>query len=359
MSQPASHMQQETRECPAVAQRFLAQVLPACLAEGQQLAAAPVHHVDVLGRGSSSHAGTLLRYALATQTGLLVSAAMPSSAQAQTPAAGSAWGPGSLVVALSQSGQSPDLVNYVQARRAQGVRTLALVNAPQSPLGRACAREIVLQAGPERSVAATKSTVAAGLAGLGLACGLQPAAAQLPLLQALHAMPERLQQALACDWSAWGRLLPGARALFVVGRGACLGMAKEIALKVTETTGIPALAYSSAEFLHGPLGAVNAQTPVLGLCSDAEHRASLAQALQRAADRQAPCAAAAFGAAVASGVGGLPLPGFQLPLPTPLHRLADALLMLPPAYLALAAAASAMGRNPDAPLGLSKVTLTQ
>lgn len=353
MSQSTSHMQQETRECPAVARRFLAQVLPACLAEGQHLAAAPLHHVDVLGRGSSSHAGTLLRYALATQTGLLVSAAMPSAGQAHTPAAGSAWGPGSLVVALSQSGQSPDLVNYVQARRAQGVLSLALVNAPQSPLGQACVREIVLQAGPERSVAATKSTVAAGLAGLGLACGLQSAAAHLPLLQALQAMPERLQQALACDWSAWGGLLPGARALFVVGRGACLGMAKEIALKVTETTGIPALAYSSAEFLHGPLGAVNALTPVLGLCCDSAQLSSLDQAMQRAHQRQAPCAVAAFGAGLA------PLPGIRLALPAPLHPLADALLMLLPAYLAIEAAARAMGRSPDAPIGLSKVTLTQ
>lgn len=343
-----SWMETETRESATAAQRFLDQALPACLAEGREMATLGLRHVEVLGRGSSSHAGTLLRYALARQTGLIVSAAMPSA----SPLSGAAgWGAGSAVVALSQSGQSPDLVACAALRRGAGARSIALVNSAGSPLGRACEVEIVLHAGPERSVAATKSTIAAGLAGLGLVCGMHRTG--LDGLS-LATLPERLAQATGCDWSAFGSMLPGARALFVVGRGACLGMAKEIALKVTETTGIPALAYSSAEFLHGPVGAVGAQTPVLGLCCDDEHRASLGQALQRALDRGAPCLAAAFDGGPAAA-----LPGLALPLPPARNRWADALLLLPPAYLAIEAAARAMGRDPDAPLGLSKVTHTR
>ena len=338
-----SRMRAETLECADVARRFLRQVAQPLAAEGARLVAGGTHHVEVLARGSSSHAGTLLRYALASHMPFIVSAALPSIASEATP---SRPGQGSLLVAISQSGASPDLIAYASARQRAGARTLALVNAPGSPLGQACDVEVLLQAGPELSVAATKSTVAAGLAGLGLVAGYCRAMGDARLQSALESLPERIALALQQDWTALAALLPGARAVFIVGRGATLGIAKEIALKISETTGIPALAHSSAEFLHGPLGAVDGRTPVIGLCSDAQHHDSVAQTLARAAAR----GAATLGAF--SGGGG------RLPLPAPLERFSDALLMLPPAYLAIEAAALAMGRNPDAPDGLAKVTRT-
>ncbi len=339
----SSWMHREALECADVAARFLQQVAPACLREGAALAEGGWSHVDVLGRGSSSHAGTVLRYALASHTPFTVSAALPSTGRE---AVATDIARRVLLLAISQSGKSPDLVTYAQARRESGARVVALVNAPGSPLGQASDLEVGLAAGPENAVAATKSTVAACLAGLGLVAGYAQAGGDETLWSALQSLPQRMRAAQAQDWSRLGAVLPGARAVFLVGRGATLGIAKELALKISETTGIPALAYSSAEFLHGPLGATGPQTPIVGLCSDPEHHDSVAQALERAAARGAACVAAF------SGGGG------ALPLPLATERFTDAVLMLPPAYLAIATASLQMGRNPDAPDGLAKVTRT-
>lgn len=347
-----SWMRRETLECAEVAARFLQQVAPACLREGAALAAGAWTHVDVLGRGSSSHAGTVLRYALASYTPYTVSAALPSTGRDTDASVASAIAQRVLLVAISQSGKSPDLIAYAQARRQSGARVVALVNAPGSPLGQASDLEVGLAAGPENSVAATKSTVAACLAGLGLVAGHAQARGDGQLWTALQSLPQRMAAAQALDWSRLSALLPGARAIYLVGRGATLGIAKELALKISETTGIPALAYSSAEFLHGPLGATGTQTPVIGLCSDPAHHDSVAQALVRAGARGAPCLAAYSGGGSGGGSGG------ELPQPPATERFTDALLMLPPAYLAIEAAAVQMGRNPDAPDGLAKVTQT-
>lgn len=339
-----SRMREEALECAAVAARSLAQVLPLAMAEGAHWARSEVWHVEVLGRGSSSHAGTLLRYALAQRCGLSVSAALPLlAAQGRTyrPV------PGSVLVAISQSGGSPDLLRYAQACVEAGMRTVGLINAAGSPLASSCTVEVPLGAGSEQAVAATKSTLAAGLAGLGLAAGYLAQVGDAALLEALYTLPDRLQQAQACDWSAWAEQIPQARTVFVLARGATLGVAKEFALKIAETTGVPAAAYSSAEFLHGPIGSVSAQTPVIGLCSDEATCASVLQALDRAAQHGAPTLLAA--SRIADG----------LPLPPAVEPFTDALAMLLPGYLAIEAAATAMGRNPDAPFGLAKVTRTQ
>jgi glucosamine--fructose-6-phosphate aminotransferase (isomerizing) len=252
-----------------------------------------------------------------------------------------------VVVAISQSGKSPDLVNYVRQARMHGARVCSLVNAPGSALSRESHRAIELQAGPELAVAATKSTFAAGLACLGLLAGLQQARLGINTQDALlESMPEKARQSLALDWSQLGHLLVNARAVFFVGRGATLGIAKELALKVSETTGVPAMAYSSAEFLHGPIGAVDSRTPVIALNSDPEQHASFATCVQQARDRQAP-------SLLAQTSGSSDLPSVQCG-----DRFADGLLMLMPAYLAIEAAATGMGRNPDAPAGLNKVTET-
>ncbi|MEJ8823535.1 SIS domain-containing protein [Variovorax humicola] len=337
-----SWMRSETLECADVARRFLMRVAPAVAEEGGRLASGRITHVEILGRGSSSHAGTLLRYALASHTPLTVSAALPSTGRDGMPRLCHS----ALMVALSQSGGSPDLAAYASACRRGGASTLALVNAPHSPLGKACDLEVLLRAGVETSVAATKSTVAAALAGLGLVAGYCRAKGDPSLHDALASLPARMAAALEQKWEALSAVLPGARAVYVLGRGATLGIAKEIALKISETTGVPALAFSSAEFLHGPLGAVSAQTPVIGLCSAAEHRDSVNQALRRAGECGAPTLSAFTG-----GSG-------DLSLPPACERFTDAVLMLPPAYLAIEAVTRRMGRNPDAPASLSKVTQT-
>ena len=339
-------MRDETLACGSCTAVFLQRGLFQALAAGRTLKQRGLRHVDVLGRGSSSHAGTVLRYALAAQGGLTVSAVMPSVADNQGALAPLQH---AALLAISQSGKSPDLVRYALAARTAGATVVGLINTEGSPLGLATEMEVPLCAGPELAVAATKSVVLSVVAGLGIVAGY---GADALLLEALHGLPGRLDAAAACDWSALGAALPLARAVYVVGRGADLGIAKELALKVAEAVGVPALAFSSAEFLHGPLGAVSAQTPVLGVVSDRRALQSVVTALERARGQGAPTLLA-HGLTASPGV-----PPAQLQLPAALGTLADTVLTLVPAYLAIEAAAVAEGRNPDQPKGLSKVTET-
>ncbi len=341
-----SLMRDEALSCGACAAAFLVQGLEPALAAGRALRQRSTLHVDVLGRGSSSHAGTVLRYAWAVQGGLSVSAVMPWTAANDAPLSPM---PHTSLVAISQSGRSPDLVRYALAARQAGAYVVGLINTGGSPLGAAADQEVPLCAGPELAVAATKSVVMSVVAGLGMVAGFSADAA---LLDGLRALPGRLDEAARCDWADLSALLPGARAVFVVGRGVDLGIAKEMALKIAETVGIPALAFSSAEFLHGPLGAVSAQTPVVGVVSDPRALESVLTALERARGQGAPTLLA-HGFPSAAGTASP-----RLPLPAADGTPADCVLALLPAYLAIEAAAQAAGRNPDQPRGLSKVTET-
>ena len=339
-------MRDEALACGGCAAEFLERGLVIALAAGQTLRQRATQRVEVLGRGSSSHAGTVLRYCFAAQGGLGVSAVMPWVA-----ADNAALVPmqHTTLVAISQSGQSPDLVRYAVAARAAGAYVVGLINTGGSPLGAVADTEIPLCAGTELAVAATKSVVLSVVAGLALVAGCRGDNA---LLGALHRLPGRLDAAAQCDWSALTAALTGARAVFVVGRGADLGIAKELALKIAEAAGIPASAFSSAEFLHGPLAAVSAQTPVVGVVSDPRALESVLTALERARGQGAATLLAhGFGASPV-----IPLP--QLPLPAAAGTAADCVLALVPAYLAIEASARAVGRNPDRPAGLSKVTET-
>ncbi len=341
-----SKMREEALSCGACAVVFLERGLGAAVAAGQAMRARQLRHLDVLGRGSSGHAGAVLRYAFARQGGLTVSSAMPSAAANQQALAHLAGG---ALLAISQSGQSPDLLRYAEAARRAGAYVVAFINAEDSPLQACADLRVPLCAGPEASVAATKSVVMSLLAGLGLLAGFS---ADQALLESLPRLPQRLHQAAACDWSAMTLALPGARAAYFVGRGADLGIAKELALKAAEVLGLPALAFSSAEFQHGPLAAVSASTPVIGLVSDALDLPSVLLALERARGQGAPTLLAHGFATTAL------IPLAQLPLPPASGTLADALLALVPAYLAIEAAAAATGRDPDRPSGLSKITQT-
>ncbi len=341
-----SWMRDETLGSADCAATFLQQGMAAALSAGAALRERAILHLDVLGRGSSSHAGTVLRYAIAAQGGLSVAAAMPSLASNERALAHMRQG---ALVAISQSGQSPDLVRFAAAARAAGAYVVALTNTSGSPLGASANIEVPLCAGAERSIAATKTVIMSMLASLALVAGYRR---DDRLIDSLRRLPERLGEAAGCDWSALGRTLLDARAVYLVGRGVDLGIAKELALKISETLGIPGLAFSSAEFLHGPLGAVSAQTPVIGLCSDGHTMQSVRTALEHARALGAPTLLA-HGQAAATG-----MPASDLPLPAAQDSLVDCMLMLVPAYLAIEAAAVAAGRDPDQPRGLSKVTET-
>jgi glucosamine--fructose-6-phosphate aminotransferase (isomerizing) len=167
---------------------------------------------------------------------------------------------GALFVAISQSGKSPDLLRNAEIAKAGGAHVLALVNVADSPLAKLADTVLPLHAGPENSVAATKSYLCS------LAALLQLTArwsGDAKLLVAVNALPEAMRAAWAQDWSPLVSGLRLARHMFVLGRGLGLGAAQEAALKFKETCGLHAEAFSSAEVKHGPMAIVGPDFPVL------------------------------------------------------------------------------------------------
>jgi glucosamine--fructose-6-phosphate aminotransferase (isomerizing) len=221
------------------------------------LRADPPTAVLTCARGSSDHAATYAKYLIETRIGLLVASAAPSIASVYgcSPRA-----LGMLAIGISQSGKSPDIVASLQAALDAGANAVALVNVEESPLADVAGNVLPLQAGPERSVAATKSYIAA----LAAIAGLVATWAEDEVLQqALDDTPALLRRAWALDWSPLVDRLADARGLFVVGRGVGLGIAQEAALKLKETCGLQAEAFSAAEVRHGPMALIGPDLPLL------------------------------------------------------------------------------------------------
>lgn len=336
-----SLMRDETLESAAAVARCMAQ-RPLFEAVAQRARALDPATVMVCARGSSGHAGTFLRYLLARDLGVVAAAAMPSVA--------SLYGRqqrlrGALFIAISQSGRSPDLIRQAEAAREAGALCLAMVNDPASPLAAACELVIDLAAGPERSVAATKTVLASLAAGLALTAAWTGDAA---MASAAQRLPDRLDAAASLDWSPLAALLGRIDRLFTVGRGPGLAIASEAALKLAETAGVTGLAYSSAELSHGPRALAGAHFPALGFVQDDAARSGTLAILGELAALGIPVLAAG---AVAPEVTALPVVPAEQPD-------ADLLPMLVSFYLAVEAAARARGLDPDKPPGLRKVTQT-
>ena len=331
-------MAREIAEIPDAARRLIAHSYQVD-AIARQIRAAQPRVVVVCGRGSSGHVGTYLRYLFETRLGLLESAAAPSivTAYRRPPEMRDA-----LFVLISQSGRSPDLVTATQVARSAGALTLAVVNDRNSPAAAVSNLVLPICAGPEYAVAATKTVALSMVAVAQLVAHL---AEDAELTGALNRLPDRLQDALACDWSAWGDSLLTAPAAFVAARGYGLGTGREIALKMTEALRLPALGYSAAELRHGPRAAITPETPVIVLRQNDESAVAVDELVRdlRAANETVFLA------------GG---PDSTLPWIGDDHPVCDPIAMLPPAYKAIEATARRRGLDPDRPEHLSKVTHT-
>lgn len=308
----------------------------------RQLREVPPRFVVSCARGSSDHAATFAKYLIETGLGLVTaSASLSVSSLYNAPQDVK----GALYLVISQSGKSADLVRCAEAARTGGARVVALVNAEDSPLAAAADTVIPLCAGPERSVPATKSYIGALAAVLHLVAHWKHDA---ELLKALAATPAALGAAFAQDWSPLVGGLTEAKGMFVLGRGLGLGIAQEAALKLKETCGLHAEAFSSAEVKHGPMALVNQGFPMLLF---AQHDATLAGSLAAAADFRARGARVWTAAPDDRHADALPL------TPAP-HPLCEPLLAVQSFYRAVNALALARGYDPDVPPHLHKVTQT-
>ncbi len=347
-------MADEIRQTPAVLRDQLATTAPALEAVAEAVWRTKPRWVSIVARGTSDHAAIYARYLLETQLGWPVALASPSVTTVYH--APTDWS-GGFVLAVSQSGQSPDLVAVVEAARLGGALTVAVTNVADSPLERAALVSVPCVAGEERAVAATKSYVAELAAVAGIVAALVPAS---ELAGRLGQVPDVLEATLATsvDWlGSAGRELvetvaQAGRAL-VVSRGFNLATALETALKLKETGRIFAEGYSSADLLHGPIALASAGFPTVAFRPDGPIGAGIDLAVERAKSRGARTWQ--IGGADVLGAGDALAIEALAALPESLTPLA---LILPGQLLAEAVGVR-LGLSPDSPEGLSKVTLTR
>jgi len=306
-------------------------------------------HVVFVGRGTSDHAALYGAYLTEIRLGIPVGLASPSTITlyGARPDLSDA-----LVVGVSQSGGSPDLTGVLQVARETGALPCAITNTPESPLAAAAELSVDVAAGHERAVAATKTYTAELLALLILVEGIRAGDGALPADEraTLATLPELAERVLA-DTSPddLAHRYRFAARMVATGRGYAYPTARETALKLMETSYLPALAFSGADLLHGPLAMTDPDVPVLAVVGSGPGGTSMTEVVTRLGERRADVVT--IGAHDIAGAAG------RLPVPEVDERYAPLLDILPLQQLALSLAL-ARGEDPDAPRGLKKVTAT-
>jgi glucosamine--fructose-6-phosphate aminotransferase (isomerizing) len=338
-------MAAEIREQPEVFRRVLRDLHTPIEQVVSGLRSANPRFVLFVARGTSDHAALYAKYLVETRLGLPAGLASPSSI---TIYGGTPRFTDTLVVAISQSGGSPDLVGVLDAARQAGACTLAVTNAPDSPVARAAELHLDILAGPERAVAATKSYTAQLLTLYGLidrwAGGDGGDAAQLP---------ERAEAILSreSEIAQIAERYRFAEQIVVTSRGYNYPTALESALKLMETSYLVAHAFSSADLLHGPMAMVDRGFPVIMAVPDGRVTDSLGSVLETLSSRGADTLVVGAPATAARGTVCFPIPDLGPEILSPM------LLVLPLQLLAFHLARN-RGVDPDQPRGLNKVTET-
>ncbi|MEN3280324.1 MAG: hypothetical protein V7607_1464 [Solirubrobacteraceae bacterium] len=353
-----SRADDEIREQPEVVARLLEREGPAIDALAAEMRRRQPRYAVIAARGTSDNAARYAQHVLGRILRLPVVLATPSlhTLYDAPPRYAEA-----VVIGVSQSGASPDVVSVVAEGARQGALTAAITNAPSSPLAGAAEHVIDLGAGEERSVAATKTYTATLEAIAALA-----ASGDAALTYEVESLPSALAAQLALSAGDEGERLSGAPAptddaanavraaadwqrLTVVGRGAHYATAFEAALKIRELAGIVAEPYSPADLLHGPIAALTAAQPLLAIAPAGPTLASMRELITAARERGSHVAAI----------------GHERTLGDPFLELVDIpewlgpVVAIVPAQLLAVGLAERRGVDVDAPFGLSKITLTR
>ncbi len=311
-------------------------------------AAAP-SWVLIAARGSSDNAARYAQYLLGARNRLGVGLAVPSLFTLyQAPPRLD----GALVIGISQSGQSPDVVSVLAEAARQGAVTLAVTNDPESPLARTASHTLPLLAGEERAVAATK-TYSAELFVLAML------SAELDGDEStrgeLRGVVDRVREAIELnrDLDHAASLFRDAQKFVVLGRGFNYATAFEVALKIKETSYALAEPYSIADFLHGPVAMIDRGFPVILVAPAGKASVDVPKLLDLLEERGARLAAISDDGAVLSRAQAC------LRLPPAVPEWLSPLVAIAPGQLWASALARARGQDPDRPRGLTKITLTR
>nr|WP_237709661.1 SIS domain-containing protein [Microbulbifer agarilyticus] len=326
-------METEAREAPSRVAEQLKNNAPIMQALGERLRSKPPRFVMIVGRGSSDHAGVFAKYLIEIETGTPTFAAAPSVS--------SVYGKklkleDALVIVISQSGRSPDILAQAQMAKDAGAYTIALVNDESAPIKDIVDRVVPLKAGPELAVAATKSYLCTLSAVLQLVANWTQDA---ELLAGVEMLPQTLTDAVESDVQLRPEDLAAVKNLVVLGRGPGYGITRELALKLKEVCSVHAESFSSAEFLHGPVTLVEQKLTVVNVPIEDEsyqaHSEQIADIIRR---------------------GGTLI---NLHVPSKgVHPRVAPLALLQRFYIDVAHVAVSRGINPDEPAGLKKVTQT-
>lgn len=338
----SSKMLEEALSAGECVSRQLSQDVDRYAELGRKLRSTNFNTALTLARGSSDHAANYCAYLIMARLGRIV-ASLPMSLLTlyKSPLVTR----DTLTIAISQSGQSPDVVEPTRYFRDGGATTVALVNDIDSPLAQAAEWAMPLHAGKEHSVAATKSFITSLVAGARLVAHWQ----NDPELKAgLDALPEALAAGAEADWSPAIEVLAPARNIMVVGRGISFPIALESALKFKETSSLQAEAFSGAEIKHGPMALIEEGYPLLIFATRGPTQAGLVQLAAEMRGRGAHVLLAAP-ADVAER---------DLTLPVAATPDLDPIVAVQAFYVMAAKLAEARGMDPDRPRHLSKVTKT-
>jgi len=301
-----------------------------------------VRYILIASRGSSGNAARYAQYLLGRARRVPVAFATPSlfTLYHQPPRLD-----GALVIGISQSGESPDVKSVVDEARRQGRPTIALTNDPDSPLAHAAEAVLPLEAGEERSVAATKTYLnSLGALALIFTASTRDAKAFDELRRMPEAVAAQLDRSLADVAALEGLDRVGGGT--VVARGVNFGTAHEIALKVRELSALLFEAYSAADLMHGPVAAIGYGWPVIAVAPAGPAHASMEDAIAAVAARGARLFVISEGSA-------------ELPLLPGVPEWLSPLSAVIPGQLLARRIAELRGADIDRPGGLSKVTLTR
>jgi glucosamine--fructose-6-phosphate aminotransferase (isomerizing) len=328
-----SIMAKEAASAPNVVAKQLATNQTNCELLGEKIRQFAPSYVYMVGRGSSDHAGVFAKYLIEVEMGLAVTASAPSVT--------SIYGTQlnlerALVVVISQSGRSPDILAQTVAAKKSGALCVALVNDQDSPLAQLVDVVLPLHAGEEKAVAATKSYIATLSALLQLVAYWKQ---DQHLIEALVRLPAQLQNAVQSPMQLSKEYVQQLSHCVVLGRGFGYAISREIALKLKEVCGVHAEAFSSAEFLHGPVTLVEKKLAIIDVTVMDESESSHLEQIQEVKNRGAKLCHLAQTS-------------------SDLHPRLAPLTILQRFYLDIEAIAVSLGQDPDKPAGLKKVTRT-
>ena len=338
-----SHMRREIEEIPHAVDRLLSGSRQDIERAVAGLGKTHPLMMATIARGSSDHAATFLKYAIELTTHLPVVSLGPSITTVYDTRLELDH---AACLAISQSGRSPDLIATAKMAGHSGATIISVTNNADSPLAELADCPIDMCAGPELSVAATKTFVNSIVAGLMLVAVWKK---DQMLINAIHQLPAQLALAVDCDWSELSHALGDRSSLFILGRGPSMAIANEAALKFKESCRVHAESYSAAEVMHGPATMIDGMFPVLALSSRDASEPMVVEAAEQFNRRSSPVFVTSDKASASLS---------RLPFVAGDHPFCDALLLIVPFYAFVESHARLLGQNPDRPPNLNKVTET-